>query len=58
MSIPNVRLPRILFKNKIFIFYSGLESRSQSEPGVFGSLDPEPEPLENNQEPETEPLIN
>ena len=26
------------------------------EPGVFGSLEPEPEPLEKNQEPEPEPL--
>ena len=30
----------------------GLGSRSRSEPGVFGSLEPEPEPLEKKQEPE------
>ena len=32
-------------------------SRSRSELGVFGPLEPEPEPLEKKyQEPETEPL--
>ena len=35
---------------------SGLGSRSRSETGVFGSLEPEPEPLEKKQEPEPEPL--
>ena len=33
-------------------FFSGLGCRSRSEPGVFGSLEPEPEPLEKKQEPE------
>ena len=27
-------------------FFAGLGSRNRSEPGVFGSLEPEPEPLE------------
>ena len=35
---------------------AGLGSRSWSEPCVFGSLEPEPEPLAKNQEPEPDPL--
>ena len=35
-------------------FYAGLGSRSRSERGVFGSL--EPEPLEKKQEPGPMPL--
>jgi len=37
-------------------FKAGLGSRSRLEPGVFGSLEPEPEPLEKKEETEPEPL--
>ena len=37
-------------------YLTSLWGKEKSEPGVFGSLEPEPEPLEKNQVPKPEPL--